>query len=280
MGRRPRVEYEGAIYHVIQRGNNREHIFANYGCKQFILELIEKSVKVDQVDLFAFVIMNNHYHLALRTGEEPISKIMHRMNSNYGRFYNREMGRSGPVFEGRYKALPIENENYLLTVIRYIHRNPVHAGLCNTIDEYNWSSDRAYQGKQYNFVTTSVLLSILGASPTHANNEYQRLMAIEDDYTEDKLRYVGTESFWSAHNPISTMLLQPKPDLDSLLLDSGASPGEIKLIKAGNRRHSLTKFKYFFVHRAIDLGYSMEEIGKHISVSGVAVGKILNKLES
>ncbi len=147
MGRGPRIEYEGAIYHVIQRGTNREYIFAEHRWKKNLLQEIIKSIEVDQMDLFAFVIMGIHYHLALRTAHTPLSKIMHRMNSNFGRYYNRDRSRTGSVFEGRYKAFPIENENYLLSVIRYIHRNPVRAGICSSVDEYPGAAIRLIAGE-------------------------------------------------------------------------------------------------------------------------------------
>ncbi|NLV16653.1 MAG: hypothetical protein GXY50_05540, partial [Syntrophomonadaceae bacterium] len=273
-----RIEYEGAIYHVIQRGNNREYIFEEHRWKKNLLQEITKSIEVDQMELFAFVIMGNHYHLALRTDQIPLSKIMHRINSNFSRYYNRDRGRTGSVFEGRYKAFPIENENYLLSVIRYIHRNPVRASICSSIDEYSWSSDQAYRGRDFSFVRTDVLLSILGSNPNQAKLEYNRLMGLEDDYDENAIKYLGTEEFWSqkTYKPVPKA---KKKDLETILLESGADENSIRLIKNGCKQRDLMVYKRDFVQRAFAAGYSMEEIGKHISISGVAVGKILRKLE-
>lgn len=283
IGRASRIEYEGAIYHVIQRGNNREYILEQNRWKARLLAQIEKSIEVDQMDLFAFVIMNNHYHLALRTGKQPLSKIMHRINSNFARYYNRDRERTGPVFEGRYKALPIQDESYLLTVIRYIHRNPVRAGLCSKVDAYAWSSDLAYRGLDYKFVHKDVLQSILGSRVEHSLLEYNRLMGLEDDdYDEYTAKYLGAEEFWSTLNPNKVNLEEKKekPDLESILLASGANPYELRLIKEGCKRQELMFCKCKFVQDAFALGYSMEEIGKHIALSGVAVGNILRRSES
>ncbi len=279
LGRGPRIEYEGAIYHVIQRGTNREYIFEEHRWKKNLLQEIIKSIEVDQMDLFAFVIMGNHYHLALRTEKTALSKIMHRINSNFGRYYNRDRGRTGSVFEGRYKAFPIENENYLLSVIRYIHRNPVRAAICSSVDEYSWSSDQAYRGKGFGFVHTDVLLSILASNRDQAKHEYNRLMGLEDDYDENAIKYLGTEEFWSQ----KTYKPEPKvekKDLETLLLESVADANGISLIKKGSKQRALMEYKRDFVQRAFASGYSMEEIGKYIAISGVAVGKILRKLES
>lgn len=280
MGRAPRIEYEGAIYHVIQRGNNREYIFDEPRWKKHLLEKIIKSIEVDQMDLFAFVIMNNHYHLALRTNKQPLSKIMHRINGNFGRYYNRDRGRTGPVFESRYKAFPIENESYLLTTIRYIHRNPVRAKICSTVDGYTWSSDRAYRLLDYNFVCTDVLMSLLGTRPDQSILEYNHMMGIEDDFDESTVKYLGSDEFWFAKCPDDVNTFKEKIekiDLETILTESGANPKQIQLIKAGCKNQDLMFYKRNFAQKAFASGYTMEEIGKHISISGVAVGKLLRK---
>ncbi len=279
LGRGPRIEYEGAIYHVIQRGTNREYIFDEHRWKKNLLQEIIKSIEVDQMDLFAFVIMGNHYHLAIRTAQTPLSKIMHRINSNFGRYYNQDRGRTGSVFEGRYKAFLIENEKYLLSVIRYIHRNPVRAAICSSVDGYSWSSDQAYRGKDYSFVRTDILLSILGSNREQARLEYNRLMGLDDDYDENEIKYLGTEEFWAQKSYKPEPKVEKK-DLESILLESVADRNSICLIKNGCKQRNVMVYKRDFVQRAFAAGYSMEEIGKYISISGVAVGKILRKLES
>lgn len=279
LGRGPRIEYEGAIYHVIQRGTNREYIFNEHRWKKNLLQEIIKSIEVDEMELFAFVIMGNHYHLALRTEQTPLSKIMHRINSNFGRYYNRDRSRTGSVFEGRYKAFPIENENYLLSVIRYIHRNPVRASICSSVEEYSWSSDQAYRGRGFHFVRTDVLFSILSSNPNRAKLEYNRLMRLKDDYDESAIKYLGSEEFWlqKTYKPEAKA---GKKSLETILLESGADANSIGLIKNGSKQRDLMEYKRDYIQRAFAAGYSMEEIGKHISISGVAVGKILRKLES
>ncbi|MEW6183308.1 MAG: transposase, partial [Bacillota bacterium] len=114
MGRKPRIEYEDAVYHVIQRGNNREHIFEKDHDKQYIVKQIEQSKRGLGFRLFGYVVMGNHYHLLLQTQQKPLNNIMHRINGNYGRYYNLKYRRSGHVFQGRYKAILVQDERYVL----------------------------------------------------------------------------------------------------------------------------------------------------------------------
>lgn len=130
MARKPRLEYPGGIYHVIQRGNNREFIFQDNAYKELLLELLEHYQSRFEFDLFGYVIMGNHYHLIIRQSQISLQNIMHRTLSLFARQYNRLNHRSGHVFEGRYKAIPVMDDKYLLSLLRYLHQNPVAANIC------------------------------------------------------------------------------------------------------------------------------------------------------
>ncbi|MEA1960832.1 MAG: transposase [Bacillota bacterium] len=94
MARRQRLEYSDAIYHVIQRGNNKEYIFDTSEDKEYLIECLQRAVDVDGVEIFAYVVMSNHYHIALRSEQESLSKVMHRINTRYSVWYNRKRERS------------------------------------------------------------------------------------------------------------------------------------------------------------------------------------------
>lgn len=160
MGRKPRVEYAGAIYHVIQRGNNREYIFDTDEDKLFLLKEIERRKASAGFKIYGYVMMGNHYHLILQMGDEPLSNLMHLINSSYGRYYNRKRAHTGHVFEGRYKAIPIQSEQYLLAVIRYVHRNPVLAGICRQVNQYKWSISAS--GSQCTATSSDSAIGITG----------------------------------------------------------------------------------------------------------------------
>ena len=180
MGRKPRVEYSGALYHVIQRGNNREYIFDKNEDKIFLLKEIKERKTGTGFKLYGYVIISNHYHLVLQVQDEPLSKLMHQINSSYGRYYNREHNLTGHVYDGRYKAIPIQNERYLLAVLMYVHRNPVRAGICSQIDQYRWSSDMYDRNNQDNFVDIDLLLGMLSNDREKAISQYISFMEQED----------------------------------------------------------------------------------------------------
>ncbi len=122
---RRRIEFPGAYYHVMQRGNNRERIFRKNSDKSCYLDNLAELRDNFQFQLFGYVLMDNHYHLLLRTGEEPLNKIMFRQNMFYSRYFNKAHKRSGHLYGDRYKASLIQDERYLFAVLRYIHLNSV-----------------------------------------------------------------------------------------------------------------------------------------------------------
>lgn len=275
MGRKLRIEYEGAVYHIIQRGNNKEFIFARTADKQYLIEQMNQVVQVDGVQIFAYVVMDNHYHIALRTQDKPISKVMHRMNSRYSHYFNKERSRSGHVFEGRYKAIPVENEKYLLSVIRYIHRNPVRAQICTKVSDYKWSSDKLYRSREISFVDTGLLLNMLAKESRKAFEEYNILMGMEDDYSWKDKNCVGSSKFaaqFETQKPVVNRL-----SLEDILLGTGANNEECMLIKGGSKQRRVLLIKQQYVQVATEQGYTLNEIGGYIGISGVAAGKILQR---
>lgn len=154
------------------------------------------------------------------------------------------------------------------------------ANICSTVDGYAWSSDQAYRERDYPFVATNLLMSILGPRSEEAISEYNRLMGLEDEgYEEHTVKYLGTDDFWDAINPnkVAADSMIKQPALETLLISTGAHPLDIDLIKSGCRKRDLIHYKRDFIKQAFESGYTMEEIGKYISISGVAVANILRR---
>ena len=128
MTRQARERSKSGIYHIIMRGINRQDIFYDEDDYQRFMETIER-VKTDKLDMYGFCLMSNHVHLLLHEKNEDIHQIMKRIGSSYAWWYNRKYHRIGHVFQGRYGSECVEDDGYLLTVIRYIHKNPVKAGI-------------------------------------------------------------------------------------------------------------------------------------------------------
>ncbi len=146
MARKPRIHYPGAVYHVMLRGNAGQNIFADDEDRTKLLLHLQESAERFFCQIHAFCLMSNHIHLAIQVGDVPLSRIMQSLNLKYTRHYNQKQGVTGHLFQGRYKAILIDADSYLLQLIRYIHLNPVRVALVTTPEEYQWSSHNAYCG--------------------------------------------------------------------------------------------------------------------------------------
>ena len=145
MARKPRIHYEGALYHVTVRGNNRSFIFRSKDNKKTYKKIIAKYKKRYCFKCYAYCVMDNHAHLLIEVADIPLSKIMQGIQQVFTQYYNRRNNTTGHVFEQRYKCLLCDKDAYLLSLIRYIHQNPVRAHLTDAIN-YKWSSHREYIG--------------------------------------------------------------------------------------------------------------------------------------
>lgn len=145
MARPLRIQYEGAFYHVISRGNGGSFLYRSDKEKEHFIELLGKGAERYEVEVYAYCVLGTHYHLLIQTLKANLSGFMHYLGSSYAN-YAAYMGWKGHVFAGRYKSVCIEKEEYFLTVSRYIHLNPVKAGLVVKPQDYRWSSYRHYAG--------------------------------------------------------------------------------------------------------------------------------------
>jgi REP element-mobilizing transposase RayT len=140
MARPLRVEYPGAFYHVINRGNSLEKIFTSTRDYEKFLQYLEKAAERFALIIHTYCLMDNHYHLLIETPEPNLSMTMQWLNVSYATYFNRKQDRSGHLFQGRFKAILIDADAYLKHLSRYIHLNPVRAGIINTPRQYHWSS--------------------------------------------------------------------------------------------------------------------------------------------
>ena len=148
MSRPLRIEYDGALYHITSRGNEKNPIYRKGEDYQRFLEILSELPQRYGVILHGYVLMGNHYHLLLETSKGNITKVMHYLNATYTGYFNRKYNRVGHLFQGRYKGILIEKERYLLSVSRYIHVNPIRAMITKLPEEYRWSSYPEYIGKE------------------------------------------------------------------------------------------------------------------------------------
>ena len=161
MARPLRIEYPGAYYHVMSRGNAGENIFPGRKDKERLLEYLAKAVDQYTIVIHTYCLMSNHYHLLMETPQANLSSAMQWLNVSYAVSYNRRHGRNGHLFGGRFKALLIDAEAYLTHLSRYIHLNPVRAKMVRRPEDYPWSSYPALvdQVRKPDWLETRELLS-------------------------------------------------------------------------------------------------------------------------
>jgi putative transposase len=194
MARHLRLEYQGAIYHVTSRGNERSDIFREVRDKERFLEKLEEMVECHGVRIYAYVVMTNHYHLLLETPRGNLSRFMQQLNTSYTMCYNVRHDRVGHVFSGRYKAKVVSGDEYLLALTRYIHLNPVKIAAVKgrsledrlrLLRGYPWSSYRGYsgEGKKEKWVDYGPLSELTGDFAAERRNSYR--IFVESGLAED-----------------------------------------------------------------------------------------------
>lgn len=282
MARKPRIEYNGAIYHVIQRGNNREYIFKGESYKSYLLEITREFKEMLDFKLYGYVIMDNHYHMIIKTLDTPISNIMHRINNRYSKYFNDVEKRTGHVFEGRYKGILVKDDKYLLSLLRYVHQNPVKARICLTIKDYKWSSDSFYrENKSGDLVDIDFILNIFSQDRSKAIEEYSKFMndeKLEKSSEFEDVLFIG-EDEEDIDNKLNKelKLTNRKKLLDKMLYEVAQESHIYEAIKSGSRKRNLTKYKKEYIEKAIASNYTMKEIGEKMSVSEVAVFNMHNR---
>jgi len=147
MARPLRIEYPGAVYHVTSRGDRRESIFRDETDRQMLLDIVSRGMERLDAEMFAFCLMGNHYHFVLHTLKANLSRLMRHINGEYTQAFNRRHQVSGHVFQGRFHAVVVDRDAYLLEACRYVELNPVRAGLVDSVDHWPWCSYGAHVGK-------------------------------------------------------------------------------------------------------------------------------------
>jgi REP element-mobilizing transposase RayT len=177
MARPLRIEYEGAVYHITGRGNERGEIYFIPSDYEKFLEYIKTAKEKFGIILHAYVLMTNHYHLIIETPEANLSKAMHYIISSYTMYINKKRKRSGHLFQGRFKSIVVEKDSYLVELSRYIHLNPVRTKMAERPEDYLWSSYPFYiTKKKSDLLTTDLILSLHSKNPKVAKKRYQEFV--------------------------------------------------------------------------------------------------------
>ena len=225
-----RIEYPNAWYHVTCRGNQRMPIFTDDHDRYKFLDSLLESLEAFQVELHCYAIMKNHFHFLLKTPEANLGRFMHRFNTAYITYYNLRHQRSGHLYQGRYKAILIEADRYLLRLSRYIHLNPVKIkeldGLsieekAKMLNQYRWSSLNGYLKlrERNGFINHKMILGYMGGDTKKGRARYQSFILrglsvdLENPLQETRANAIlGSDSFtvWVKENFLSDISLPPR----------------------------------------------------------------------
>ena len=177
MPRTARLDAPGVLHHVMIRGIERRKIFRNNKDREDFIERLEILCLGTQTTCYAWAFMSNHAHFLFRTGAEPLSRLMRRLLTGYVIGFNHRHGRSGQLFQNRYKSIICQEETYLRELVRYIHLNPIRAGMVQTLDElksYKYCGHSSLMGKaEREWQDTAYVLGYFGRSKTEAREEYE-----------------------------------------------------------------------------------------------------------
>lgn len=196
MARPLRIAYPGAYYHVTSRGNEQKDVFKSRRDREKFLEYLASATERYGAAIHAYCLMSNHYHLLLETPEGNLSQIMRHINGAYTTYFNIKRKRAGHLFQGRFKAILVEADEYALELSRYIHLNPVRVGMADKPREYPWSSFQSYigQGKVPDWLKTNFILGYFGKNKLEAGKKYSVFVEelIGTEYDSPLLDAIGT----------------------------------------------------------------------------------------
>ncbi|MCF7872674.1 MAG: transposase [Candidatus Omnitrophica bacterium] len=178
MARPLRIEYEDAFYHIIQRGIEKKKIFLQDTDRGKFLSYLSQAYLKYRIIIHAYALMDNHYHLILQTPKANLTKAMHYLNTSYAAYFNAKRKRTGPLYQGRYKAILVQQDEYLHHLSRYIHLNPVRAKIVKNPIEYLWSSYKYFVSNAASpaWLQTTFILSMFSKTASQAKKIYKEFV--------------------------------------------------------------------------------------------------------
>jgi REP element-mobilizing transposase RayT len=274
MTRPLRIEFAGALYHVTSRGDGREDIYLDDGDREIFLEVVNEVGERFNWTHHAYCLMGNHYHLLLETPDSNLSQGMRHLNGVYTQRFNRKHKRVGHVFQGRYKAVIVQKQTYLLELARYIVLNPVRARMVRSAKDWPWSSYRATAGMSdsHPWLTTDWILSAFSDKRSEATERYKAFVSEGKNQPAiwEQLKnqiYLGSDAF--------VQKMQSKI----------AQTEDLSEIPLGQRRAMAKPLEHYASHsdtrdeaiaNAYNSGaYGMKEIGDHFGLHYSRVSRII-----
>jgi putative transposase len=279
MARPLRIEYPGAVYHVTSRGNARNKIFRDDQDREIFLSIFGSLVRRYNWLCHGYCLMDTHYHLLIETPDANLSTGMRQLNGIYTQRYNRRHHVPGHIFQGRFKALLVEKENYLLELCRYVVLNPVRAGLLEKPEAWKWSSYQSTAGlrKEPDYLTTDWILGQFNSKRTIAQKQYRAFVreGVHRGSPWNELQgqvLLGAEGFFKKFKDLLEDKKQVKeiprsqryvnrPSLDKIFGGQKAKAQRDKSINIAHMNH----------------GYTMKEIAEYLGIHYTTISKVIVK---
>jgi len=231
MPRVPREKSPSGLYHAMVRGINKEQIFKDHEDRIVFLEKLMKVKERSECKIYAYCLMNNHIHLLIGEGKETIGHVMRRLGSAYAYWYNQKYNRVGYLFQGRFRSEPVDTDSYFLIALRYIHQNPVKAGISRNCGDYPWTSYHEYinhENHAKGMVDTELGLDVAGGLRQfvefHQVQEDCDMIDIEGDRITDIEAEKIIKQMLADKTSIDIHKLN-KPERDQLIRELKALPG-------------------------------------------------------
>jgi putative transposase len=299
MPRRPRLDYPGGLYHVMARGVDRGLIFRDDRDRSDFVRRLATLTVVEGIVLFAFVLMDNHFHLVLRRMQRPLGHFLQRLLTGYSVKFNLRHQRVGHVFQNRYKSLLCENEEYLLELVRYVHLNPIRAGIVQEPAAYRWSSHRLYlQLRPPAWLEARAVLDLFGGHAAYAqflrqvtpSGRRPELVgeSNQSSQSERKLwhgnQVLGAESFARrvlSETPMKIRdeneSVEPRPFLPELGARMAAQFGiTVPVLLSRTRLRAVSHARHALIHTAVlEQSIRPGEVARYLGISSSAVAQHL-----
>lgn len=245
MPRKAREKSTTGIYHVMLRGINQQQIFEEREDYIKLLEIIKEYKVISDFEVYAYCLMGNHIHLLIKVKKEPLEQIFKRIGGKFVYWYNVKYQRVGHLFQDRFKSEPVETMDYLMTVIRYIHQNPVKAGICKEIEDYPYSSFKEYIDRAQ-IVDVEFILNM---------RDLERFVKFNKIKNDDKCLDIAEKAIVRVTDEQAKMIIKKISKCDSV--------ADFQLLDDKSRDKFLKKFK--------EKGISIRQISR---LTGVSVGVV------
>ena len=265
MSRPLRIEFAGALYHVTSRGDRREDIYLDDADRERFLEVLAEVCDRHQWSCHAYCLMSNHYHLLVETREATLGQGMRQLNGVFTQRFNRRHHRVGHVFQGRYKAILVDKDSYLLELARYIVLNPVRAAMVRSARDWPWSSYRATVGFAHlpEWLTVDWLLSAFGRRRGPAMEAYRRFVSEGRNQPSpwrdlNQQMYLGDDAFVED--------MQAKMKADASLDEIPSTQRRPPPLSLERYQHDHTNRDDAIIAAYASGGYTLKAIGEHFGL--------------